>query len=59
YRDVPALEDAIFILYKSYEALGMTQLRDDARRVMEQTYPRSEYLSKGFRSVNEPWYKFW
>lgn len=59
YRDVPVLEDAIFILYKSYEALGMTQLRDDAKRVMEQTYPQSEYLSKGFRSVNEPWYKFW
>ena len=59
YRDVPVLEDAIFILYKSYDALGMTQLRDDAKRVMEQSYPRSEYLSKGFRSVNGPWYKFW
>ncbi len=59
YRDVPVLEEAVFILYKSYDALGMVQLRDDARRVMETTYPQSEYLSKGFKSVNEPWYKFW
>ncbi len=59
YRDVPVLEDAIYILYKSYDALGMTQLRDDTKRVMEQTYPQSEYLSKGSRSVNAPWYKFW
>jgi outer membrane protein assembly factor BamD len=59
YRDVPVLEEALFILYKSYDALGMTQLRDDSKRVMEQTYPRSEYLSKGFKSANSPWYKFW
>jgi len=59
YRDVPALEEALFILYKSYEALNMTQLRDDTRRIMEMNYPQSEYLAKGFKSVNGPWYKFW
>ena len=59
YRDVPVLEDALFILYKSYDALGMAQLRDDAKRVMEKTYPKSEYLTKGVRSVDTPWYRFW
>lgn len=59
YRDVPALEEALFILYRSYDALNMTQLRDDTRRVMEKSYPQSEYLSKGFKSVDTPWYKFW
>lgn len=60
YRDVPALEEAVFILYKSYDALGMPQLRDDSRRVMEKTYPNSEYLAKGFRSLTaKPWYQFW
>jgi outer membrane protein assembly factor BamD len=38
YRDVPALEEALFILVRSYDALGMTQLRDDARRVLEKNY---------------------
>ncbi|MFZ2296335.1 MAG: outer membrane protein assembly factor BamD [Polaromonas sp.] len=59
YRDVPALEEATYILYKSYDALGMTELRDDTRRIMEKTYPQSQYLSKGFRSADNPWYKFW
>lgn len=59
YRDVPALEEAAYIVYKSYDALGMTQLRDDTKRIIEKTYPQSEFLTKGFRAVDSPWYKFW
>lgn len=59
YRDVPAIEEATFILYKSYDALGLTELRDDTRRIMEKTYPQSQYLSRGFRSAENPWYKVW
>lgn len=59
YRDVPALEEATFILYKSYDALGMTELRDDMRRILEKSYPQSLYMSKGFRTAENPWYKFW
>lgn len=59
YRDVPALEEATYIVYKSYAALGMTQLRDDTRRILEKTYPKSEFVTKGFRLANNPWYKFW
>lgn len=59
YRAVPAVEDALFILYQSYNALGMTQLRDDVKRVLEQNYPQSELLKNGFRTVDEPWWKIW
>jgi len=59
YHDVPALEEALFILLRSYDALGMVQLRDDAKRVMEKSYPKSEYLSRGSKSTQEPWWKFW
>ena len=60
YQDVPAVEEALFILLRSYDALGMTQLRDDTRRVMEKTYPQSEYLSRGSKSGQErPWWKLW
>jgi outer membrane protein assembly factor BamD len=59
YRDVPALEEATYILYKSYDALGMVELRDDMRRIMEKTYPQSQYMSKGLKSIDNPWYKFW
>lgn len=59
YRDVPAVEEALFILTQSYDKLGLSDLRDDARRVMEKTYPQSEYLSKGFKSAKGSWWKFW
>ena len=59
YKDVPALEEALFILLRSYDALGMTQLAGDTRRVMEQNYPKSEYLARGFKKADEPWWKFW
>jgi outer membrane protein assembly factor BamD len=59
YRDVPALEEALFILIRSYDALGMPQLRDDAKRVMEKSYPNSEYLTRGFKPSSDPWWKIW
>jgi outer membrane protein assembly factor BamD len=59
YRAVPALEEALFLVYKSYDALGMSDLRDDAKRVLEKSYPQSEYLTKGFKTANEPWWKLW
>jgi outer membrane protein assembly factor BamD len=59
YRDVPALEEALFILVRAYDALGMTQLRDDARRVLEKNYPQSTYLTRGSKSPQDPWWKFW
>jgi outer membrane protein assembly factor BamD len=59
YRDVPATEEALFILYRSYDALGMAQLRDDTKRIFVNTYPKSEYLSQGFKSTSSPWWKLW
>lgn len=59
YRDVPALEEATYILFKSYDALGLKELRDDTRRIFEKTYPQSAFLSRGFKAVDSPWYKFW
>jgi outer membrane protein assembly factor BamD len=59
YRDVPALEEALFILMRSYDSLGMAQLRDDTKRVMEKSYPASEYLSRGTKSTQDPWWKIW
>ncbi len=61
FRDVPAIEEAMFILYRSYDAMGLTQLRDDALRVMQRTFPNSSYLGGGQRpsEVKQPWYRFW
>jgi outer membrane protein assembly factor BamD len=59
YHDVPALEEALYILVQSYDALGMNQLRDDAKRVMAKNYPNSEYLTRGFKGKQGPWWKLW
>ncbi|AMM23066.1 outer membrane protein assembly factor BamD [Variovorax sp. PAMC 28711] len=59
YREVPALEEALYIMVKSYDALGMPQLRDDAQRVLTSNYPKSEFLAKGFRTKDDPWWKVW
>jgi outer membrane protein assembly factor BamD len=59
YREVPALEEALYIMVKSYDALSMTQLRDDTQRVLEKNYPQSEYLTRGFKGSSDPWWKVW
>lgn len=59
YSGVPALEDALFIMVKSYDALGMTDLRDDTQRVLAKNYPQTPYLTQGFKSKNDPWWKIW
>jgi outer membrane protein assembly factor BamD len=59
YRDVPALEEALAILMRSYDALNMPQLRDDTRRVLEKNYPRSAYLGGNARIGQRPWWRFW
>lgn len=58
YRDAPAIEEALFILVRSYDALGLTTLRDDADRVFQKNYPNSDYLQGG-RKKTGPWWKIW
>jgi outer membrane protein assembly factor BamD len=57
YPAVPANEEALDLLIRSYEKLGLKQLADDSRRILERTYPASPYLAGGSRS--KPWWKFW
>jgi outer membrane assembly lipoprotein yfiO len=54
YRDAPALEEALHILADSYDKLGMTDLRDDARRVLELNYPGGSVKTK-----SKPWWQIW
>ena len=59
YRDVPALEEALYIMVKSYEKLGMEKLHEDSKRVMMANYPDSRFFSRGFQRDDEPWWKLW
>lgn len=58
YEGVPSIKEALEILVNSYDKLGMTQLRDDAKRVLETTYPAESQAEAG-RRQSAPWWKFW
>ena len=47
YPQAPAVEEAVFVLVKAYDALGMDDLRDAADRVMRTNFPDSRYLKAG------------
>jgi outer membrane protein assembly factor BamD len=59
YARVPAVEEALYIMVKSYDALGMNDLRDDTTRVLEKSFPDTNYLTEGFKAKKDPWWKVW
>jgi outer membrane protein assembly factor BamD len=58
YPQAPATEEAVFIMVKAYDSLGMVDLRDAADRVMRKNFPESKYLT-GKASRDVPWWKLW
>jgi outer membrane protein assembly factor BamD len=56
YPRTPANEYALQLLVQSYDKLGMTQLRDDAARILKATFPDSEAVAG---ASSRPWWKFW
>jgi outer membrane protein assembly factor BamD len=59
YQTAPAVEEAVFLLAKAYDALGMEALRDDAARVMRTNFPNSRYLSGKEIRPDAPWWRIW
>lgn len=59
YRDTPAQEEALYILVKSYDALGMAQLRDDAKRILLTNYPQSTLLEDGSKTGKGSRWRLW
>jgi outer membrane protein assembly factor BamD len=58
YPDAPAHEEALFVIVKGYDLLGMNDLRDDAERIMRKNFPKSEYFDRGLNR-EQPWWKLW
>lgn len=58
YPQAPANEEALLIMVQAYDAMGLTELRNDAERVMKKNFPDSRYLS-GSVGGDRPWWKFW
>lgn len=58
YPEAPALEEALAIMVVAYDELGLTDLRDDAARVLKLNFPDSPY-AKGVSIKEKAWYRFW
>jgi outer membrane protein assembly factor BamD len=59
YQTAPAVEEAVFVLAKAYDALGMEALRDDTTRVMRTNFPNSRFLSGKEIRPDVPWWRIW
>ena len=58
YPEAPALEEALGIMVVAYDKLGLTDLRDDALRVLTLNFPNSPY-AKGVDIRGKAWYRPW
>jgi outer membrane protein assembly factor BamD len=56
YPRTPANREALLLLAQSYDKLGMTELRDDAQRVVQATFPGGNALAG---TPAKPWWKIW
>jgi len=60
YQRVPAVEQALYIMTASYEALGLDELSQGARQVMEENFPDSVLLTEGLQvSDDRRWWQVW
>ena len=57
YPQAPAVEEAMVVLMRAYDELGMKELSDSARRVLEKNFPNSAYVKGTKRKV--PWWRLW
>jgi outer membrane protein assembly factor BamD len=55
YPRTAASEEALVLMQQSYAKLGLPQLADDAKRVLDQTFPDRDSLA----DAKKPWWKFW
>ena len=58
FPGAPSNEEALYVLIKAYESLGLTDLRADAERIMRQNFPQSAFLGGGLKR-QDPWWKLW
>ncbi len=59
YPQAPANEEGLVILVQAYDKLGMSDLRNDAERVLNRNFPNSKYLKGDPGRTGTPWWQIW
>jgi outer membrane protein assembly factor BamD len=58
YPNSPSTEEALVLMARSYDALGIKDLRDDTVRVLKANFPKTDYTTKVLE-LEEPWWRLW
>ena len=59
FQQSPSTEEALFIMAQSYDKLGLTELRDDAERVLKTNFPNATINVDASASRRTPWWQLW
>jgi outer membrane protein assembly factor BamD len=63
YDRAPAIEEALYLMVKSYDALGMKDLSADTMRIFNANFPYSDIFKTGKRQAvtaqKTKWWQFW
>ncbi len=57
YQQAPAVRDALEIMVAAYDGLKMPELRDDAKRVLDNNFPAGP--NQNAIREKKPWWVFW
>jgi outer membrane protein assembly factor BamD len=59
FQQSPAAQEALFIMMQSYDRLGLTDLRDDADRVLRKSFPATTLHTDGMATKKSSWWQLW
>ena len=58
FPNSPIQKDALDIMIEAYDRMGLTDLRDDTRKVLVKNFPGDRMAQSGQNRTN-PWWRFW
>lgn len=59
FQDSPSTQEALYIMAQSYDRLGLTDLRNDADRVLRKNFPNSTLYADGLTTPKRSWWRIW
>ena len=53
------MEEALGLMVRAYDRLGLETLRDDAERVLRKNYPESPFGAREQAADSQRWWRLW
>ncbi|MEP7297216.1 MAG: outer membrane protein assembly factor BamD [Burkholderiales bacterium] len=59
FQQSPSSEEALYLMVQSYDKLGLTELRNDAERVLRASFPATTIQTDGVGTAKKAWWQLW